>query len=82
VGVSPVGRAAAVYTAARFGLFLLFAVLIWAVFGLAGYDVNGFLLLVMALLASSIAGYVLLGAPRDQLARAIAERRSAEPLEP
>jgi hypothetical protein len=76
--LSPFARAAAVYTAARFGLFLLFALLIWSAAGLAGYDVNGFLLLILALLASSVAGYLLLGVPREKLAIALAERRPAE----
>ena len=73
-----VGRATAVYTAARFGLFVLFSLLIWSGAGLAGYDVNGFLLLVLGLLASSIAGYFLLAVPRENLAQALAERRPPE----
>ena len=69
-------RAAVVYTAARFGLFLLFSALIWSVGRLLGYEINGFLLLVGGLLLSSIAGYVLLAHQRDALASAIEERRS------
>jgi uncharacterized membrane protein len=75
--VSPFARAAAIYTGARFGLFLLFSLLIWSGAGLAGYEVNGFLLLILALVASSIAGYLLLTGAREDLARALSERRDS-----
>ncbi|MCU1588150.1 MAG: hypothetical protein JWN31_1643 [Frankiales bacterium] len=76
--MSPFLRAFAVYTAGRVGLFVLFALLIWSAGGLAGFEVNGFLLLVLALLTSSAAAYALMGAPREKLAIALAERRPAE----
>jgi hypothetical protein len=75
-----VRRAALVYTAGRFLLFMLFAMLSWSVAGLLGYRLNGFPLLVLALLLSSVAGYFLLAVPREQLASAIAaQRESREP---
>ena len=73
--MSPFARAAAIYTGARIGLFVLFALLIWSGAGLAGYEVNGFLLLITSLLASSIAGYVLLTGAREDLSKALADRR-------
>jgi hypothetical protein len=68
-------KPALVYTAARFGLFLLFSALIWSIAGLLGYEVNGFLLLVLGLLLSSLVGYFLLAHQREALAAALAERR-------
>jgi hypothetical protein len=64
-----------IYTAARFGLFLLFSLLIWSVAGLLGWNVNGFPLLILGLAASSIAGYFLLGRWHEELALALEERR-------
>lgn len=73
--MSPVGRAAVIYTGARFGLFLIFSMLIWSLAGMAGYAINGFLLLMLGLLFSSIVGYFVLAGQRDAFARAIAERQ-------
>lgn len=75
--MSPFARAAAIYTGARLGLFVLFVLLIWSGFGLAGYDVNGYVLLVMSLVASAAASYALLAGPREDFARALAERRES-----
>lgn len=75
--MSPFARAATIYTAARLGLFVLFSLLIWSAAGLAGYEVNGFLLLILGLLASSVAGYVLLTGAREELSRALADRRDS-----
>ncbi len=72
---SSFGRATVVYTAARFGLFLLFSLLIWAGFGLAGYEVNGWLLVIAGFVLSSVVGFVVLAGPREDLARAVADRR-------
>jgi hypothetical protein len=75
VGVKPLWRLALVYTAARAGLLVLFGLLIFSVSGLLGYQMNAFLLLLLALLGSSLAALFLLATPRDELARAMAERR-------
>lgn len=72
---SSFGRAAAIYTAARFGLFLLFSLLVWAGFGLAGYEVNGWLLVIVGFALSSVVGYLVLAGPREDLAHAVAARR-------
>ena len=74
--MSSFGRAAVVYTGARLGLFVLFSALIWSGLGLAGYDVNGWLLLVLGLALSSVVGYFVLARQREELAQALAERRT------
>ena len=68
-------RAFLVFTLARFLLFLLFAMLSWSVAGLLGYELNGFVLLIVALVLSSLAGVFLLAGPRAKLAAALAERQ-------
>lgn len=73
--MKPLWRLVLVYTAARTGLLLLFALLIFSGAGLLGRELNGFLVLLLALMASSLAGLFLLAKPRDELAQAMAERR-------
>ena len=71
-----VGRAAAVYTLARLTLFLLVVLLLNLLTGLGGLP-----LVAVALLVSSIAGYLVLNRQRQALAAAFAgrsERRAAE----
>ena len=64
-----------VYNAWRFGLFLAAAGLVWAGTGAAGNPLNGFPLLVVALLLSSIASFVLLREQRDAVGLALEQRR-------
>lgn len=68
-------RAALLYTLARLLLFTLFALLIWSVSTLLGHSVNGFPLLLLALLLSSGAGLLLLAGPRARFAQALAQHR-------
>ena len=71
------GRAALTYALARFGLFLLVAVILWGGAGLLGADVNGLPLLLGAALVSSVLGYVLFARQRQALAEALdAQRRT------
>jgi hypothetical protein len=71
------GRAALTYALARFGLFLLVAVILWGGAGLLGADVNGLPLLLGAALVSSLLGYVLFARQRQALAEALdAQRRT------
>jgi hypothetical protein len=70
-------RAVLTYTVARFGLFLLVAVILWGGAGLLGADVNGLPLLLVAALLSSALGYVLFARQRAALAEALeAQRRT------
>ena len=71
------GRAALSYTLARFGLFLLVAVILWGGAGLLGADVNGLPLLLLAALISSALGYVLFARQRQALAEALDAQRRA-----
>jgi hypothetical protein len=69
--------AALTYALARFGLFLLVAVILWGGAGLLGADVNGLPLLLVAALVSSALGYVLFARQRQALAEALdAQRRT------
>ena len=70
-------RAALTYTLARFGLFLLVAVILWGAAGLLGADVNGLPLLLAAALVSSVLGYVLFARQRQALAEALDAQRRA-----
>ena len=72
-------RAFLLYTGARFGLFLIFSALIWAISGLAGYEINGWLLVIAGFALSSLVGYVVLVGPRQELAEALAQQRTEEP---
>jgi hypothetical protein len=71
-------KAAVVYTLGRFGLFILFALLIWSGSGLIGHVLNGIPLLLAALLVSSIAGLFLLSRQRNAFAEALAAKRDAK----
>lgn len=73
-----VGRAALLYTAGRFGLFALVALLVWTGSGAAGSQLNGLPLLLVALLVSSLLGLVLFSRQRAQLAEALAAQRQAK----
>lgn len=70
-------RAAITYALARFGLFLLVAVILWGGAGLLGADVNGLPLLLGAALVSSVLGYVLFARQRAALAEALDAQRRA-----
>jgi len=71
------GRAALTYALARFGLFLLVAVILCGGAGLLGADVNGLPLLLGAALVSSVLGYVLFSRQRQALAEALDAQRRA-----
>lgn len=73
-----VRRAALTYTFGRFGVFALLAVLIWLATGLAGRQLNGLPLLLVALLLSSVTSYLLFSRQRQQLATALAAQRQAK----
>jgi hypothetical protein len=78
VGVSPVGKAMLTYTAGRFGLFVLAALLLWTGTGAIGHQLNGLPLLLLALVISSIGSLFLFARQRQQLAAAIAARRETK----
>lgn len=71
-------RAALIYSLGRFALFLLVAVLTWAVSGLLGHQLNGLPLLLLAALVSSALGYVVFARQRRQLAEALAAQRETK----
>ena len=64
------GRAIAVYTGARLGLFVLCLVLAWVV------GLNGGMLLIVALVASGVLSWFVLRRPRVAMSTAV-ERRVA-----
>lgn len=76
--MSPVGKATLTYTAGRFGLFALVALLIWAGTGAFGHQLNGLPLLLLALVLSAIGSLFLFARQRQQLADAIAAKREAK----
>ena len=71
-------RTAVLFTLGRFGLFVLMALLIRGSTGLAGHPLNGFPLLLAALLVSSIAGLYLFSRQREQFAQALLDQREAK----
>lgn len=72
-------RAALAYALARFGLFVIVAVILWGGAGLLGAHVNGLPLLLVAAIVSSVLGYVLFARQRQALAEAVdAQRRTRE----
>ena len=71
-------RSAVLFTLARFGLFLVMALLIWSGTGAAGHQLNGFPLLLAALLCSSIIGVFLFSRQRQEFAQALAVQRDAK----
>ncbi|HUR14435.1 MAG TPA: DUF4229 domain-containing protein [Mycobacteriales bacterium] len=71
------GRAAATYALARFGLFLLVALVLWGVADLLDADLNGLPLLLGAAIVSSALGYVLFARQRIALAEAVDAQRRA-----
>ncbi|MGZ6827944.1 MAG: DUF4229 domain-containing protein [Mycobacteriales bacterium] len=73
-----VARAALLYTAGRFGLFGLVALIVYLGSGLVGSRLNGLPLLLVALLVSSLVGLVLFSRQRAQLAAALAAQRQAK----
>jgi len=74
-------RAALVYAAGRFGLFLVAAALIWTGARAAGTDINGLPLLLAAMVVSSFAGIWVFSRQRAELAEALAARRDAKTRE-
>jgi hypothetical protein len=64
-----------IYTAGRFGLFLILAVILWGASGLTGHELNGLPLLLVAALISSAIGYVLFAPQRRALAEALDGQR-------
>jgi TRAP-type C4-dicarboxylate transport system permease small subunit len=71
-------KAAVLYTLGRFGLFALFALLIWSATGAFGHQVNGIPLLLASLLASAIVGVFVLARQRTAFAAALAGKRDAK----
>lgn len=71
-------KAAVLYSLGRFGLFVLFALLIWAGTGAFGHQVNGLPLLLGSLLASSLVGVFVLARQRSAFAEALAAKRDAK----
>jgi uncharacterized membrane protein YkvI len=76
--VSSVRKTALVYTLGRFGLFVVVAMLIWSGTGAAGHQLNGFPLLLAALLVSSITGIFVFARQRERFAEALAAKREAK----
>ena len=68
-------RAWVTYTFGRVGLFVVSALLIWGVSGLAGHEVNGMPLLLAALILSSVLALALLRGQREAFATAIQSSR-------
>lgn len=75
------GRAALLYAAGRFGLFLVSAALIWTGGRAAGADINGLPLLLAAFVVSSFAGIWVFSRQRRELAEALQARRDAKTRE-
>lgn len=71
-------RAALLYAAGRFGLFLLVALLVWLGGQALGYSVNGLELLLIAFLVSSVVGIWLFSRQRQALAEALDAQRKAK----
>ena len=71
-------RAFLTYTLGRFGLFLLTAIIAWAIAGLTGHDINGLTLLFLGLVGSTVLSFVMLRPQRDAFALAIASEREAK----
>ena len=71
-------KAALLYTGARFGLFLLVALLVFLATNLTGSPVNGLPLVLVAAVVSSVVGYFLFARQREQLARALEDQRAAK----
>lgn len=71
-------RAALLYAAGRFGLFLLVAALVWAGGQLFDYSINGLELLLVAFLVSSVLGIWLFSGQRRALAEALDAQRRAK----
>jgi len=71
-------RAALVYAAGRFGLFLVAAALIWTGARAAGTDINGLPLLLGAMVLSSFAGIWVFSRQRAELAEALQAKREAK----
>ncbi|MGB8651792.1 MAG: DUF4229 domain-containing protein [Mycobacteriales bacterium] len=76
--MSSLRRTALVYSFGRFGLFLVVALLIWSVTGLVGHQINGFPLLLAALLLSSIVGLFVFARQRERFAEALQAKRAAK----
>lgn len=74
-------KEAVLYTLGRVGFFLIVALLVFAVTGLLGHQLNGLPLLLVALLLSSIGSLWLLRGQRQKLATAMAEAREARTAE-
>ena len=76
--MSSLRRSALLFTLARFGLFIVMALLIWSGTGAVGHQLNGFPLLLAALLVSSMVGLFLFSRQRQQFAEALAAQRDAK----
>ena len=76
--MSSLTRSALLFTLARFGLFIVMALLIWSGTGAVGHQLNGFPLLLAALLVSSMVGLFLFSRQRQQFAEALAAQRDAK----
>ncbi|MCU1592940.1 MAG: hypothetical protein JWO12_332 [Frankiales bacterium] len=71
-------RSAVLFSLGRLGLFIASALLLWSGAGAAGYSLNGFPLLLAALVLSSVAGVFLFSRQRLQFAEALADKRLAK----
>ena len=70
-------RAALLYAAGRFGLFLVVALLLWTLSKALGYDLNGIPLLLAAFVVSSLLGIWVFSRQRRALAEALDAQRRA-----
>lgn len=66
------------FSAGRLGLFVMAALLLWSAAGAAGFTLNGFPLLLSALVVSSVAGVFLFSRQRAQFSQALADKRAAK----
>jgi hypothetical protein len=77
VSASGLRRPAVLYTAGRFGLFVLVALLVWLGTGMFGAPLTGIPLLLAALILSSIASIFVLSRQRALFAEALTAHRAA-----